>query len=242
MKRQERAILGLDGRRYASDLSNILPCLLKLAPRKGVSQSIAAVISVLVVAVIVVAGFIPIAAVARTSNVTYTTSAIYAIPSVYTTSTVYTSYPVSTFTSVVTNTIPSSQSQQVYSLSDYTLNCSSSVYESATLDQGWNVEISYSAGDTITVYLFNSAGFHNWETGSSTNPVATQTGQSSGTFGYNVPLTDTYYLVWDNNLHSGLFCVGGEKVTVTSSTGTATFASTTTTLETETASIASQRS
>jgi hypothetical protein len=54
-------------------------------------------------------------------------------------------------------------------------------------------------------------------------PEKSQSGLSSGTFGYNIPLTDTYYLVLDNNLHSGFFCIGGEKVTINYVTGTATY-------------------
>jgi hypothetical protein len=203
-----------------------------LSSRAGISQT-AGIISALVVIAIVVFAFVPFAAVARSSVVTYSTSTAYT--SYYTTSSVYTSYPVSSFTSLQTNTVPTTENQQVYSLSDYTLNCNTYTYESALLNQGWNVQVSYAAGDTITVYLFNSAEFSSFQSGGSPTSEASQTGQSSGSFGYNVPLTDTYYLVWDNNLHTGLFCVGGEKVTVTSSTGTASYQTTQETVETVTA-------
>jgi len=185
-----------------------------MSSRVAVSQTITGVISALIILVIVLAGFVPIAAVGRTSVTTYSTSVVYS------------SYPINSFTVVQTVSFPTTGSNQFYSLSDYTINCSSSVYQSAELSQGWNLQVSYSAGDTITVYLFNSTGFNSWKGGASPNPVASQTGQSSGTFGYNVPLTDVYYVVWDNNLHGGLFCKGGEKVTVTSSTGIATYAAT----------------
>jgi hypothetical protein len=130
---------------------------------------------------------------------------------------------VTSSTTQVPVTQPRQTSSQVYSLTAYTLNCSSSVYLSATLDQGWDLVVSYSAGDTITVYLFNSQEFSSWQSGGNPTPEKSQSGLSSGTFGYSVPLTDTYYLVLDNNLHNGFFCIGGEKVTINYVTGTATY-------------------
>lgn len=187
--------------------------------------------SVVVVAAILVSGFliyIPVTTAKAVPYVVTSTSLSTAeIPYLVVSPQVVT-YTTSSTTQVAV-TQSTQTSSQVYGLSAYTLNCNSYVYLSATLSQGWNLVVSYSAGDTITVYLFTSQEFSSFFNGGSPTPEKSQSGLSSGTFGYSVPLTDTYYLVLDNNLHNGFFCVGGEKVTINSATGTANYEVPTTT-------------
>lgn len=201
----------------------------------------ASIAAVVVVAIIVAGGFLYMVPVTTAKSVPYvvtstgysttvTTSTEYAtnaIP-VLVVQTQTVTYATSSTTQVAV-TQPQQVSSTVYSLSAYTLNCNTYVYLSASLQQGWNLVVSYSAGDTITVYLFTSQEYSSFQGGGNPTPEKTQSGLASGQFGYSVPLTDTYYLVLDNNLHNGLFCVGGEKVTINSATGTATYTVQTTT-------------
>lgn len=178
------------------------------------SHTVAIVVAIIVVVVILATGFVPAIAVTGTSTSTFQTSNTI----------------VNRYTTTTTGQSITTVQNQVYSITAYTLNCNTYGYVSAQLDQGWNLVVTYSTGDTITVYLMNSQQFTSFEA-STNNPstVASQSGLSSGQFGYNVPLTDTYYLVFYNNLHNGILCVGGEKVTINSAVGMVTYTQTLTT-------------
>ena len=195
-------------------------------------RPMAVIAAVIVVVVVLATGFIPVIAAQRETPVGYTTSSLIVNP--YTAvETTQIAYPVTSITTSLQTSIQTVQAQP-YNINAYTLNCNTYTYLSSQLSQGWNLVVSYSAGDTITVYLFNSAQFTSFQKGNNPTPVASQSGQTTGQLGYIVPLTDTYYLVFDNNLHNGLLCVGGEKVTINSGTGTVTYTTNVVTTQTQT--------
>ena len=104
-------------------------------------------------------------------------------------------------------------------------------YKSASefLTTGSFVGISYSADDTVDVYVFSSGQFSQYAASRTTFPnVAEQTGASSGTVWFNVAFADTYYLVL-HNPHTG---TGGFEITVSAS-GTDNYPTTTTTYTTQ---------
>jgi hypothetical protein len=166
----------------------------------------AGAISIVIVAAIIGSGFIPVITTLNVNTTPYAT--------VETTSVPYTGVQVLTQQSITT------LSKQVYSLNSYTLNCSNSVYEYAYLDTGDNVQVTFSASDTVDAYLMSSSQYISYSGGAASNYEAALTGLSGGTFGLNVAVSDTYYLVI-YNLHTGLFCLGGEKVAIYSAVGTA---------------------
>jgi hypothetical protein len=179
----------------------------------------AGIISAIIVVVIILSGFIPYIVALHVVTTPYPTQETSTFTN-YATQ-VQTVPSTTTSIAVITQQSVTTISLQVYGLSAYTINCSKWVYETANLQAGEDVQVTFNAGDTVDVYIMTSTQYSSYTGGTTSNSVASLEGQSSGTFGYNVPVGGTYYLVvW--NPHTGLFCIGGEKVTVNSLTGTAT--------------------
>jgi len=159
----------------------------------------------------VVSGFIPYVVALKVTTTPYAT--------VETTSVPYEGVQTLTQQSLTT------ESNQVYSISSYTINCSNYVYQYASLNSGENVQVTFTASDTVDAYLLSSEAYSSYNGGTTNNYDSALIGQSSGTFGFNVAVSDTYYLVIYNP-HTGLFCIGGEKVAIYSAVGTASFQTT----------------
>lgn len=174
-----------------------------------------------VVIVIIIAGFVvnvPVTTVAAvpvvvvtTSTTTYTTSSNTAVP----------------VTQQTTATAP------VFVIGQTTLQPNYYQDSSAQLSTGTDVGVSYSSDDTVDVYVFSSSQFTQYQTSGTTDPnVASQTGLTSGTLGFHVSFSDTYYLVL-HNPHNGFLGIGGHNIGVSAS-GTETFPTTSTTYITQT--------
>jgi hypothetical protein len=113
----------------------------------------------------------------------------------------------------------------VFGIAQTTLRPNQYTNAGAYLTPGSNVWISYSADDTVDVYVFNSTQFSQYAASRTTSPnMALQTGASSGTIGFYVNLADTYYLIL-HNPHTGL---GAFEISVSAS-GTDTYPTTFTT-------------
>jgi hypothetical protein len=139
----------------------------------------------------------------QTQTVTYTTSSTALIP--------------------ITN--QGTGSSAVFRIDQTTLRPNQYTDAGAYLTPGSNVWISYSADDTVDVYVFSSTQFAQYDASRTTSPnMAVQTGASSGTMGFYVSFADTYYLVL-HNPHTGSI---GFDITVSAS-GTDTYPTTTTT-------------
>ncbi|MGD0477531.1 MAG: hypothetical protein ABSB29_05125 [Nitrososphaerales archaeon] len=71
----------------------------------------------------------------------------------------------------------------------------------------------------------SSSQYASYSGGTTSGYETSLSGEAGGTLGFNVAVSGTYYVVvW--NPHGGLFCIGGEKVTINSLTGTATYTQT----------------
>ncbi len=89
----------------------------------------------------------------------------------------------------------------------------------ALLTVGSDVKITYGADNNLDVYVFNSSQFGNYASDGTTMPnILAQSGNGSGTIGFRVYSSDTYYLVFHDP-----FSV---KIGVSSS-GTATYSTAT---------------
>lgn len=177
----------------------------------------AGIASAVIVVVIIAGGFlvsVPVTTlvpvqipVSETQTVTYTTSSTTPIP--------------------ITN--QGTGTSAVFGIDQTTLRPNQYTNAGAHLTPGSNVLISYSADDTVDVYVFSSTQFSQYAASRTTSPnVAVQTGASSGTVGFYVNLADTYHLVLYNP-HSGL---GAFEISVSAS-GTDTYPTTTTTYITQ---------
>lgn len=133
-----------------------------------------------------------------------------------------------TYTTSSTTSVPITQQQttssQVWSVSQTTLGCNKYVVQGASLSTGWDVQVSWSASDTVDVYVFDSTQYSAYASSGTTSPnIASQSGApASGKLGFHVSFSDTYYLVF-HNLHNGFLCIGAENLAIYSGTGTATY-------------------
>jgi len=169
----------------------------------------AGAISVVVVVAIIASGFVPYVVALKITQTPYTT--------VETTSVPYTGVQTYTQQSVTT------ESNQVYSLGSYTISCGNWYYDSANLQTGSDVEISFSAANPVYVYVFNSVQYASFSSSqSNTSPNEAEVdNQASGTTSFHVSQSDTYYLVI--YVKPGLFgCLGYQPVGFYSASGTAT--------------------
>jgi hypothetical protein len=115
------------------------------------------------------------------------------------------------------------QSTPVFHISDQTIQQGFYVDASSPLSAGQNVSVSWSASNTVEVYVFNSTQYSTYaKSGDASSPVATQN-LPSGTFGFQVPATGTYYLVVYNE-NTEVFGAGNlyYSIILNSAGGTAT--------------------
>jgi len=208
--------------------------------RRGLYAKLAIVI---VLALVVLGGFVLTVPVANTTAIPYQSlSAMYAtivstsagpylvlVPtaSPYETSSTY----VATIMSQVTTT------SRIWSISQTALTCNTYKFASAYLPSGSSVQLSWSASDTVDVYVFNSTEYMRYVLSGATTPnVAGENGASmSGTMNIILFGSDTYYLVMHDShgLVSGI-CQTGGSMAVYSTSATATYAVPVPTYSTET--------
>ncbi len=184
---------------------------------KGQTAGILA--SVLVLAIIV-SGFIPYIVALRVVETPYSTTRTSTIsfvgPHVSQVASLTASTTVRTEQSITTT------SRQVYQIAPRSINCSNWIYQSASFGQGYNVQVAISTSDVVDAYIFNSLQYLAYHGGTTDNNQASLAGQKNGTFGFNVAVPGTYYLVIYNP-HSLFVCTGGTNVAVYSAVGTATY-------------------
>ena len=218
----------------------------KSSSHKGRNAGIA---SVVIVVVIIIAGLLIYIPVSTATGIPYTsTSTNYApIPTTFgvpytstSTNHVPTNVPVLVVSQVTITYITSSTStetiieqsttsSQVWDIASATIGCNpypqaqAYTYASAQLQTSWTVAVSYSASDTVNVYVFDSTQYSAFVSSGTTSPNIYGQGNApaSGTFGITASLSDTYYLVFTNP-HNGVDCLGSHNVGIYSGIGTAT--------------------
>ena len=112
------------------------------------------------------------------------------------------------------------QSTPVFQISSYTIDANHWVYQTASLSVGEDIQVSYSASDTVNAYLFSSSQYSSYSGQSNPSSEVAQTGQASGTISFRVSASDTYYLVIFNP-HNGFLGLGSHSVGLYSAGGTA---------------------
>ncbi len=181
----------------------------------------AAMISVVAVVAIIVSGFVPYVVALKVDKTPYTTIETTSIP--YSAVQTNTQPVASTYTSVITQSSVSTETIQVFGLGSQTIDCGNWYYQAASLNSGSDVVISFSAANSVYVYVFNSAQYALFKSSqSNTSPNEAEVdNQASGTTSFHVSQTDTYYLVI--YVKPGLFgCLGYQPVGFYSASGTAT--------------------
>jgi len=141
-----------------------------------------------------------------------------------------------TYTTAVPIQQSNTQTKQVYNLASTTIPANQYVYQSAQLTTGMDVQVTWSAANTLNLYVFSSTQYAAYASSGTTSPnIANMQSSQSGSLSFHVSGSDTYYFVIFNP-HNGLFGIGSQPVGLFSATGTATFQGTTTTLVTQTTS------
>ena len=146
--------------------------------------------------------------VSQTNTVTYMTSSI----------------STETITQQVTTT------SRVWDVGSTTLNCSNTqtsvewTFAESTLSAGMDVNVSWSASNTVDVYVFNSTQYGNWVSSgvASSNIAGENNAPTNASLSFQVQVSGTYYLVL-RNPHLGLFCEGSSNLGIYSAVGTATY-------------------
>ena len=93
-------------------------------------------------------------------------------------------------------TVEPSQSTPIFQISDQTIQSSTFLQASAALSAGENASASWSASNTVAVYIFNSSEYSVYsKSGDANNSIASQTTKLAGTIGFHVSVSGTYYLV-----------------------------------------------
>ena len=126
---------------------------------------------------------------------------------------------------------------QIWGISQVALTCNTDKVTSAYLAAGSSVQLSWSASDTIDVFVFNSTEYsHYVHSGSTTPDIAGEnSAPMSGTLSIGVSSSDTYYLVMHDShgLVSGV-CQTGGNMAIYSTSASATIAVPVPTYHTET--------
>ena len=195
--------------------------------------------TLVILLVITLAGFaisVPVSSKAQIlspyTSTSYTSVTIL-VSSVHTDTITYTS------SSAVTETTTQevSTTSQVWNIAPTILNCSNTnsgvewTYQKEGLDDGMNVNVSWSASNTVDVYVFNSSQFTNWNSsGIATSHVAGEKNAPSiGSLNFQVLVEDTYYFVLHNpHLGALSFCEGSTDLEINSATGIAAYLTQTT--------------
>lgn len=130
-------------------------------------------------------------------------------------------YTTSSQTVVQVNTA-SSTTAQVFSIPQTTLNCNKYTYSSASLSPGMDVQVTWSASNTVIAYVFNSAQYAAFAQSGTTANIVGGSGQpASGSLSFAVSASDTYYFVLGNT--GGLFCLGVSPIGIYDGAGTASY-------------------
>lgn len=112
----------------------------------------------------------------------------------------------------------------VFQISDTTIQQDLYVEASSQLSAGQDASASWSASDTVDVYIFNSTQYSVYsKSGDSSNSMAGETNKQAGTIGFHVQVSGTYYLVvYDEDI--GVYGAGNlyESIYLYSAGGTAT--------------------
>ena len=122
----------------------------------------------------------------------------------------------------ITQKLPA-QSTPIFHISDQTIQQGFYVDASSPLSAGQDASVSWSASNTVDVYVFNSTQYSAYaRNGDASNSVASQN-LASGTFGFHVPANGTYYLVVYNE-NTEVFGAGNlyYSIILNSAGGTAT--------------------
>jgi hypothetical protein len=128
-------------------------------------------------------------------------------------------------------------SSTVFTLSSYTLRPGHYVYIPSQISAGKDVSISWSADDTVSVMVFSSDQFKVYQNNpSNAVPIVSRSNVASGTLGFRVSATDTYYLVLYNP-HTGFLGIGAHNVGIYNVNGTATWHEIVTKYRTETVTV-----
>jgi hypothetical protein len=112
------------------------------------------------------------------------------------------------------------------------------VYQDFPLIAGMNVNVYWTANNTLDVYVFNSSENAAYATSNATmtSPNITSSPNSrAGSLSFHVSVNDSYYVAFYNP-HNGTQGPGSYEVTLLNATGIATFPVTTASLVTETTS------
>ncbi len=132
---------------------------------------------------------------------------------------------VSTSVTVVSNQVVTAVSSHALSIGSTTIQPGEYASSSSPLTTGEDVQVTWSADDTVDVYVFDSSQYSAFSSSRTTSPnIAGQTNsQSRGTFGFQVSFDDTYYLVIHNGHTGPFFGMEAHNVEVFGATGTATY-------------------
>lgn len=118
--------------------------------------------------------------------------------------------------------IISTETASVFSFTAQTVKPETYVYESAQLNVGQAVSVSWSADSSVDVYIVDSSQFSTYQGGGGlNNPIATQSAQN-GTLGFQVTFADTYTMIFFNP-HNGILGIGSHNLGIYSASGTAVF-------------------
>lgn len=109
----------------------------------------------------------------------------------------------------------------VFGFSSQTLQANHYVYQPEMLTAGQSVSVSWSASNTVDVYVLSSSQYSLYNGGTTSNDITGSTGESAGTVSFTAGLDDTYYLVVFNP-HNGFLGLGSSPVGIYSVSGTAT--------------------
>jgi hypothetical protein len=182
------------------------------ASRQSHTSRTAGIVVGLFVVIIIATGFVvymPSSAVGyvavpvmSTSQDTYATSSLVAVVNTVE----------DTFTTSSTTSVPMSQStnatQPLFTESDSSLATNHYDFYYAPLSVGTDANVSWSASETVNVYVFNSSEFGAFTSSGQTSPNLATDSAANGTLDFHAPGTDTYYLVIQND-YTSWTCVSG---------------------------------
>lgn len=132
------------------------------------------------------------------------------------------------------------KSADLLSLRDYTLPPNNYVSNSAQLPVDRDVQVSWSADDTVSVFVFNSDQFNEYRNGRTATPIVEKTNVATGTLGFRTAASDTYYFVLYNP-HNGFFGIFAKNVGIFSASAVATWQEEVTMYRTETHTVTNFR-
>jgi len=178
------------------------------------------------VLVIIVAGFVVSVPISAIVNVPYKSVSTGYSPTTSTSVEQYlvgvsiTMPYVTSSTAVVAVTQTNSTSSSAFGISQVTLGCNEYAHASTTLTVGEDVQISWSASDTVDVYVFTSTEYQSYVNSGTTSPNVwgENSAPASGSLGFHVSGSGRYYLMM-HNPHNGVNCFAAVNLAIYSATG-----------------------